>query len=132
MASKQVLVMKKFPKERNMRTGKYCAQAGHASTGALLSLGKLDEHGDNFIIPLYNTFVREWIMGSFKKVAVYVESDEELTALYAAAKEAGLPVSLITDSGLTEFAGVPTMTALGIGPASEEDINRITGHLKLF
>lgn len=127
--SKQVIVMKKFS---SLRTGKYCAQAAHASLGAVLKLGKLDEYGDHLIIPLYNVFVRDWILGSFKKVTLYVETDEELTALYHAANTAGLPTALITDSGLTEFAGVPTMTAVGIGPGSEEEIDKITGHLKLF
>ncbi len=115
-----------------MRTGKYVAQGAHAATGALLSLGKLDSYGDNFIIPLYNHFVKEWLLGSFKKVALYVETDEELMALYDAAKSAGLPVALIRDSGLTEFNGVPTLTAVGIGPGGHDEINVITGHLPLF
>ena len=130
--SKQVLVMKKFPKDRNMRTGKYCAQAAHAAMGALLSIAKPDAYGDNLIIPLHNHFVKQWLMGRFRKVAVYVETDEELTKLFESAKAAGLPTALITDAGLTEFDGVPTITALGIGPASDEEINKITGHLKLF
>ncbi len=50
MSAKQVLVMKKFPKSRNMRTGKYCAQSAHAAMGALFSIGAIS--GDNFVIPL--------------------------------------------------------------------------------
>lgn len=130
MASKQVLVMKKFPKERNMRTGKYVAQGAHASLGALLSLSRIEDN--NLIIPLSNPFIWDWITGRFTKIAVYVETDEELAAIYVGAKEAGLPASLIRDAGLTEFGGVPTLTAVGIGPDNEELINKVTGHLKLF
>ena len=131
MSSKQVLVMKKFP---SLRTGKYVAQGAHASVGAVFALGKLDEYGDNLIIPLYNHFVRDWVLGSFAKIVLQADTntDRELIDLQTLAKEAGLPTSLITDSGRTEFNGVPTMTALGIGPGSIEDIDRITGHLKLL
>ena len=130
MPAKQVLVMKKFPKDRNMRTGKYCAQASHAAVGAIFSIGSVVN--DTLVIPLSDPFVKEWVTGNFKKVAVYVESDPELIEIYTAARKAGLPCSLIKDAGLTEFNGVPTLTAVGIGPGSEEEINKITGHLKLF
>lgn len=130
--SKQVIVMKKFPKALNMPVGKYVAQGAHACLGAVFKMGKLDEYGDNLIIPLYNTFVRDWVLGSFTKAVVYVETDEELVALHNAANAAGIPTSLITDSGRTIFKGEPTMTAVGIGPGGAEEIDKITGHLKLF
>lgn len=41
-------------------------------------------------------------------------------------------VFFITDVGRTEFNGVPTITALAIGPNKSEDIDKITGHLKLY
>ena len=132
MSSKQVLVMKKFPKDRNMRTGKYVAQGAHASLGAVFSLGRMDPDLQHFVIPTHNPFVYEWIVGRFTKVAVYVETYEELEALYIKAKEAGIASSLITDAGLTEFNGVPTMTAVGIGPDDVEKVNTITEHLPLF
>lgn len=132
MAAKQVLVMKKFPKERNMRTGKYVAQGSHASLGALLSLGKFDEERTTFTIDLRNPFVYEWVIGRFTKIAVYVETDDQLAAIYTQAKEAGIATALITDAGLTEFNGVPTLTAVGVGPDNAELIDKITGHLPLF
>jgi PTH2 family peptidyl-tRNA hydrolase len=127
MAAKQVLVMKKFTK---LRTGKYIAQGAHASMGALFSAGSIV--GDNLVIPLTDPFVKEWVVGMFKKIACYVETDDELLKIYEEAKAAGLPCSLIKDSGLTEFNGVPTLTAVGVGPGSDEEINKITGHLPLF
>jgi peptidyl-tRNA hydrolase, PTH2 family len=132
MSSKQVLVMKKFPKDRNMRTGKYVAQGAHASLGALLSLGRMDPELRNFVISMENPFVYEWIVGRFTKVTVYVETDAELEEIYVKAKEAGIAAALITDAGLTEFKGEPTLTAVGVGPDDPEKINAITGHLPLF
>jgi PTH2 family peptidyl-tRNA hydrolase len=132
MGSKQVLVMKKFPKDRNMRTGKYIAQGAHASTGAMLSLGGISADGKSFVIPLDNPFVNAWVMGNFRKVAVYVESDVDLIEIYTQARKAGLPAAIIKDAGLTEFKGEPTLTAVGIGPEDEDKINKITGHLPLF
>jgi PTH2 family peptidyl-tRNA hydrolase len=132
MGSKQVLVMKKFPKDRNLRTGKYVAQGAHASLGAVFSLGKFDENRMAFIIDVSNPFVYEWIIGRFTKVTVYVDTDDELVTIHNQAKEAGIATTLITDAGLTEFNGVPTLTAVGVGPDNEELINKITGHLKLF
>lgn len=130
--SKQVIVMRKFPKDRNMRTGKYCSQAAHASLGALFSVGSASSDGQSFVIPLHDTFIREWILGSFKKVVVYVDDDESLKDLHIKASNLGLPASLITDSGLTEFNGTPTVTALGIGPSDDSIIDSVTGHLPLF
>ena len=100
----------------------------------MFALGKLDEYGDNLVIPLYDPFVKEWVLGSFAKVVLRAETatDQELIDLQAAAKAAGLTTSLIVDSGRTEFNGVPTMTALGIGPGSIEEIDKITGHLGLL
>ncbi len=132
MPSKQVLVMKKFPKERNMRIGKYVAQGAHASLGAVLGMGQISDDEEHFVIPLNNDFVRAWIMGNFKKVTCYVTTDQELLDIYDTAKSAGIACSLIRDAGLTEFNGIPTLTAVGIGPDNDDLINKITGNLPLF
>ena len=125
MASKQVIVMRKMAK--GCRTGKYCAQAAHASLGALLSLA--DNQCDKLVISLQDPFVRDWLIGRFTKVTVYVETDDELSAIYNKAKEYNIAASIITDAGLTEFGGVPTLTAVGIGPDESEKIDKITGHV---
>ena len=128
MSSKQVLVMRKMPK--GQRTGKYCAQAAHASMGALFSIAHIDN--DKMVIPLDNEFVKDWVTGLFKKITLSVDNDAELEALYSRAVVAGLPCAIIKDSGLTEYNGVPTLTAVGIGPADSVSIDAITGNLPLF
>lgn len=129
MESKQILIMKKFTK--GLRTGKYCAQAAHASAGALLSLSHLSPDGKSLVIPLDDPFVKSWLTERFKKVTLYVESDQELVDIYRMAQQAGLPAVLIKDAGLTEFKE-PTLTAVGIGPADPTRIDKITGDLPLF
>jgi PTH2 family peptidyl-tRNA hydrolase len=127
--AKQVIVMRKFDK---LRTGKYCAQAAHASMAALLSLGGFAADGDSFVINTKNPFVRGWLSGKFKKITCYVDTEAEIFVLHQKAQELGLPSYVITDSGLTEFGGIPTVTAVGIGPADAELINQVTGKLSLF
>ncbi len=73
-----------------------------------------------------------WMSESFKKVCVTVDTEDELKNLYGTAKQLGLEAHLITDSGKTEFNGVPTITALAIGPDEDEIIDSVTGDLPLY
>lgn len=65
------------------------------------------------------------------KVCLAVNSEEELLKIAAAAEKADLPNFLVKDAGHTQLEP-GTYTAVGIGPASEEEINKITGNLKLL
>lgn len=76
--------------------------------------------------------VRKWLSGQFTKIAVSVDSEEELFKVFIQAKEAGLITTMITDAGKTEFNGVPTNTCISVGPATSDDLFPITGHLKLL
>lgn len=122
-------------KDLNMRKGKMIAQGAHASLKAILDTGHVEgirgSWEDQFVIPLDNP-IYAWLTGNFKKVCVYVNSEQELLALYVKAKEAGIITALITDSGLTEFNGVPTNTCIAVGPDFEDKIDTITGGLPLF
>jgi PTH2 family peptidyl-tRNA hydrolase len=113
---KQILVMRK---DLGMKPGKLCAQAAHASMKATL-------------LNLEHPSVKEWLAGKFTKIAVGVDSEEELLAVLATARAAGLIAELVTDAGLTVFNGVPTNTCGAVGPASHEDLQPITGGLKLL
>lgn len=113
---KQVIVMRK---DLNMRWGKAIAQGAHASLAVTL---------ENIDDPR----VKAWLADRFRKIAVRVDSEEELLEIYERAKKAGLLVRLITDAGLTEFNGVPTHTCIAVGPDEASNIDPITGHLKLL
>lgn len=126
MGHKQVIVLRK---DLNMRKGKMVAQGAHASMGAILSLAKRD--GNTLTLEM-DERVHAWLTGPFKKICVSVNSEQELLEIYERAKADGLVCSLIRDSGLTEFGGVPTYTAVGIGPDFDEVIDKYTGHLPLL
>lgn len=133
--TKQVLVMAKY---LNMRKGKMVAQGSHASMGAVLNTGKVvtvldgklgepDEPGERFFMIPMSDETEAWLTGSFKKVCLGIDNEADLVKLYNDAKDLGLNASLITDSGLTEFSGVPTITGVGIGPNCDDRIDILTG-----
>lgn len=127
---KQVIVVRK---DLNMRKGKVCAQSSHGSLKVLVDRGEIFEMENKFfmLIPLTDP-MRDWLLDRFTKITVGVDSEEELLAIYEKAKSAGIPCSLITDAGLTEFNGVPTNTVVAIGPDESAKIDKITGNLKLL
>lgn len=113
---KQIIVMRK---DLKMRRGKEIAQGAHASMKATL---------ENMNHPN----VIQWLDGAFTKICVTVDSLDELMAVYNKARENNLITAMIQDSGLTEFKGVPTITCIAVGPATDEDLEPVTGDLKLY
>jgi PTH2 family peptidyl-tRNA hydrolase len=132
--SKQVIIVRTDLRNSNghkIRTGKLIAQAAHASLAALFNTGGITEK--NLTIPLPNkSAINDWVNGSFTKICVSVDSEAELIEVYQAAVKAKLICALITDAGLTEFNGVPTKTCCAIGPEWSDEIDKITGKLKLL
>lgn len=127
---KQVIILRT---DLNMRKGKMIAQGAHASMAVLLGHrlpGVYERPGYFTLVPTEDMMT--WLGGTFTKIVVGVESEEAFHALLAAAKVADLPCAAIQDNGFTEFKGVPTWTALAVGPAKSVDIDKITGHLKLL
>lgn len=117
---KQVIVVRK---DLNMRKGKMIAQGANASlTAAFAAMNDT----------LKAVVFREWFHGDQRKIAVGAPDEDTLHRVYAQAQAAGLPCALIQDHGLTEFGGVPTYTAVAIGPAEDADIDQITGELSLL
>lgn len=126
MTHKQVIVIRK---DLNMRKGKMVAQGAHASMKAILDLGKYE--GDKLTIQMDDR-IRPWLMGLFKKITVSVNNEQELLDVYNKAKAIGIATSIIIDSGLTEFNGIPTLTAVAVGPDHSEVIDKITKDLPLL
>ena len=75
---------------------------------------------------------RVWLLGGMAKVCLQVGSEQALLDHHEAALRRGLKSFLIRDSGRTEFAGTPTLTACAIGPAPVSRIDAVTGDLPLY
>ncbi|MBS7605773.1 peptidyl-tRNA hydrolase Pth2 [Candidatus Bathyarchaeota archaeon] len=103
-----------------MSPGKAAAQASHAAVSSA------EEARRN-----YPSWWREWIESGQCKIVLKVNSESEILELMRKAKELNLPAALISDMGLTELEP-GTITALGIGPAPSNLIDKITGSLPLY
>lgn len=114
---KQVIAVRT---DLGMSRGKIAVQVAHGSLSA--SENARLSHQDVW---------RAWYREGQKKVAVKVASEEELLELRRAAINHRLPHALIRDAGMTELPP-GTITVLGIGPARTEDIDKVTGNLKLL
>jgi PTH2 family peptidyl-tRNA hydrolase len=111
---KQCLIIRNDIK---MSCGKKCAQIAHASVGAYEKADK--------------TLKKQWFAEGQKKVVLKANSARELYELKTIAEQAGIAAAIITDAGLTEIPP-GTVTALGLGPAKSEELDRITGDLSLL
>lgn len=121
--SKQVIVIRK---DLNMRKGKMVAQGAHASLKAILDYNK-----DLSNLP-QKSAIKHWFENGVTKICVSVDTEKELLEIYNKAKSTNLICALITDAGLTEFDGIPTKTCCAIGPNWGNEIDKITGNLKLL
>jgi PTH2 family peptidyl-tRNA hydrolase len=119
-------------RDLKMRRGKEIAQGSHASGAWLMDAvaASIDASGRAEVA--LDPIARIWVTGSWRKVTLQVRGEEELVELHATATSLGLRSHLVRDSGRTEFGGVPTLTALAIGPDLAEQIDRVTGHLDLY
>ncbi len=114
---KQVIV---FRTDLKMGKGKIAAQAGHAAVSAAEEARKR-----------HRVWWEAWLFEGQRKIAVKVKDEKELSELESAAKDLGLPNALIVDRGLTQIPE-GTVTCLGIGPAPESLVDKLTGKLRLL
>lgn len=138
---KQVILIRK---DLKMGRGKIASQASHSCMSVFfqsLTRTKTPPEERNSIEDIQWAsywsmpnlpYFEEYITGAFTKVVLGVDSEEELLKYYRIARDDGVYASLIRDSGKTEFDGVPTYTAVAIGPWEARGIDEITGHLKLL
>ena len=111
---KQVIVVRT---DLKMGKGKIAAQAAHASVAAFLSSKSEDRN--------------MWLEEGMKKAVLKVANERDLMEIFKLAKKERLPTEMITDAGLTQVE-TGTHTAVGIGPANENKIDKVTGKLKLL
>lgn len=131
MDVKQVLVIRK---DLKCRKGKMIAQGAHASLNVFFQrMTHAQSSGaDVYSFINFSEAVNVWLRSGKKKITVSVDSEDELIEIYEKARKAGILCSIVVDHGLTEFKGVPTKTAVAVGPDLSELIDPITGHLKLL
>ena len=111
---KQVIVVRK---DLKMDKGKLAAQVAHASLEAYKKADIND--------------ISEWEEEGMKKVVVAAKDINELMKIKDKAKAAKLPYAVIRDAGKTQLEP-GTVTVIGIGPAEDGRIDKITGNLKLL
>ena len=109
---KQVIVVRT---DLEMGKGKIAAQVAHA---AVIAADK-------------SSYKADWLRRGGQKTVLKVSSEQELIGILLAAKQAGLPVTMVEDAGHTQIPS-GTKTCVGIGPAPEKEIDKITGKLKLL
>ena len=114
---KQAIVVRN---DLGMGKGKVAAQVAHASLAAAEAAQSKNPK-----------WYEGWKDTGQAKIVLKVDSVDELQDLFLKAKSAGLPASLIQDRGLTQIEP-GTVTCLGVGPAPDAEVDRITGKLKLL
>lgn len=75
--------------------------------------------------------VRRWSNSGCTKIALRVESEQELKQIRQKAITNNLNVCMIRDAGRTQIEP-NTVTVLAVGPASIREVDKVTGHLKLL
>ncbi|MCH1443771.1 MAG: peptidyl-tRNA hydrolase Pth2 [Candidatus Poseidoniaceae archaeon] len=106
--------------ELKMGKGKIAAQVAHAAVKATLACGEQDP-----------SLLDAWFKTGQKKICVKGDSAHHLDQLSSDAKKNGIIVNKIHDAGHTQIpAG--SFTVLALGPCRDEDVEIITGDLKLL
>lgn len=111
---KQVIVVRG---DLDLGAGKLAAQVAHAAVSASDAADPAARDA--------------WLAEGQRKVVLRVPNEAHLGELEQEAVRNNLPTALITDAGRTELEP-GTVTTLGIGPASDEDIDAVTGDLPLY
>jgi PTH2 family peptidyl-tRNA hydrolase len=100
-----------------MGEGKLAAQVAHASLSAYEDTGRKARSA--------------WKGEGQKKVVLKATSESELFELADRAEREGLPNAIVRDAGHTQLEP-GTVTALAVGPAEDDLVDRVTGDLSLY
>ncbi len=139
--TKQVIVMR-TDTDPKMRKGKMVAQGGHGVIRFLKS--RMHKSTWRALLQILWNVVRGrgvyglmpgmyhwmWDDDKEKKICLGADSLDQILDLQKRALAAGVEAHLITDSGITEFGGVPTETCLCLGPDFADKIDVLTADLK--
>lgn len=103
-----------------MQKGKIAAQCGHAAVAAYAKCLREKPH-----------LLKKWYKNGGTKIAVKLESENELFEIDKRAKQLKVFSCIVRDAGQTQVAP-GTRTVIAIGPAPRSVLDKITGHLKLL
>lgn len=104
----------------DMGKGKIAAQVGHASVECALRAEKKDRKAFD-----------SWMDCGQRKVVLKVSGKDEMIRYMNEARSYGLYTVLITDAGRTQVEP-GSATCIGIGPAPESEVDKVTGGLKML
>lgn len=105
-----------------MPPGKLAAQAGHAYVNAILAASP----------PIRDTY-QAGDIGT--KVCLAAKSHSHILKILDTLQSSAIPTQIIIDSGhvlLPHFTGKPTLTALGFGPLTKDQLPTIINKLELL
>ncbi|EZA48679.1 hypothetical protein DMN91_002270 [Ooceraea biroi] len=106
----------------SMGKGKVGAQCAHAALECCRQTLNSEKSEQMF---------QSWLKIGQPKVVLRIQNEEELLTLVDKAKDAGLITAVIKDAGRTQLKP-GTITAVGIGPGSNEVIDSLTSKLRLL
>ena len=72
-----------------------------------------------------------WLTSGQAKICLKVEDEAAILSLVKSAKSMDIPAVIVRDAGRTQIPS-NSLTVAAIGPALVDDIDKITGHLKLL
>ncbi|ACV12823.1 Aminoacyl-tRNA hydrolase [Halorhabdus utahensis DSM 12940] len=101
----------------NMGEGKLAAQVAHA---ALMAYEDADSRTQS-----------AWKGSGQKKIVLQADGEATLFKLADKAEREGLAHAIVRDAGHTELEP-GTVSALAVGPADEDAVDRVTGDLSLY
>ena len=117
MRTKQVIIVRTDVFDLTKHIGKLAGQVAHASAGLVEKSTK--HHLD------------QWRKDNHAKIVLQVDNLQQLTDIYQQAIKSGIPAIIITDAAHTVF-DQPTVTCVGLGPYPSDQLNIITGKLRLL
>ena len=131
------VIRRKYPDgkggTRGVNAGKYINQGQHGAMQFIVDgLDPKPYMGEEYSYLYVSDLEIEWLTNGMTKIVVQVDTLEEIEAIHAEALARDMKSFLVTDSGHTEFNGVPTVTCLTIGPDLREKFVNLTDELKQY
>lgn len=106
-------------KDLNMRKGKIAVQAVHACFGLV---NELKDKRPELLEQMHY----------MRKICVQLPALSDVGHVTLMAEALDVPCYTVTDLGLTEFNGNPTVTVCAVGPATDDVLESITGGYQLL